>query len=86
MIYLHPLKHEHLTLLLLWLEQPHVKKWWDTDIVWNYEKIAANKLYNHVVWSPIIAHKNIQTWLYCNTNGEIILFLAPIYPFFLPNR
>lgn len=47
-----------------------------------HEKIVANQLYNHVVWSPIIAHENIQTWLYRNMNGEIILFLASVYPFF----
>lgn len=40
MIYLHPLKHKHLTLLLRWLEQPHVKQWWDSDVSWNYEKIV----------------------------------------------
>lgn len=40
MISLHPLKHEHFTLLLHWLEQPHVKQWWDSNISWTYEKIV----------------------------------------------
>ena len=47
-----------------------------------HETIMCDELYNHVVWSPIIDHKNIQTWLYNNTNEEIVLFLAPVYPFF----
>lgn len=40
MIYLHSLKHKHLTLLLHWLEQLHIKQWWDSDVSWNYEKIV----------------------------------------------
>ncbi|HTM05896.1 MAG TPA: hypothetical protein VL201_01525 [Patescibacteria group bacterium] len=47
-----------------------------------HEKIMLNELYDHVMWSPVVAEENIQTWLYNNTNGEIILFLAPVYPFF----
>jgi hypothetical protein len=47
-----------------------------------HEKITFNDLYNHVLWSPVIARDSIQTWLYKNTKGEIFLFLAPVYPFF----
>ena len=34
-----PLKREHFPLLLKWLETPHVKKWWDSDINWTLELI-----------------------------------------------
>ena len=47
-----------------------------------HEKIALNELYDHVLWSSVVAQQNIQTWLYRNTNEEIMLFLAPVYPFF----
>ncbi len=28
------LSEKHFSLLLKWLETPHVKKWWDQDIHW----------------------------------------------------
>jgi aminoglycoside 6'-N-acetyltransferase len=30
---------EHLPLLLKWLETPHVKAWWDQDVIWTPELI-----------------------------------------------
>jgi hypothetical protein len=51
-----------------------------------YETISSNELYKHVVWSPIFKWGDIQTWLYSNTHGETILFLAPVYPFFHTKR
>ena len=38
------LAENDLPLLLKWLETPHVKYWWDSDIVWNMEKINAKYL------------------------------------------
>ncbi|HTM06726.1 MAG TPA: GNAT family N-acetyltransferase [Patescibacteria group bacterium] len=37
---MHPLRHEHLTLLLHWLQQSHIKQWYDSGVVWSYEKIV----------------------------------------------
>lgn len=34
-----PLTEAHLPLLLKWLETPHVKEWWDQDVVWTEELI-----------------------------------------------
>lgn len=34
-----PLKKEHFSLLLKWLQTPHVKEWWDKDIIWTLELI-----------------------------------------------
>lgn len=34
-----PLQERHFQLLLKWLQAPHVKKWWDTDILWNMDLI-----------------------------------------------
>lgn len=34
-----PLQESHFPLLLKWLETPHVKTWWDTDVQWTPELI-----------------------------------------------
>jgi len=34
-----PLQEVHFSLLLKWLETPHVKGWWDQDIQWTHELI-----------------------------------------------
>jgi len=34
-----PLASSHFPLLLKWLETPHVKAWWDRDVVWTLELI-----------------------------------------------
>lgn len=34
------LQTAHFPLLLEWLNTPHVKTWWDSDVEWNIEKIA----------------------------------------------
>lgn len=34
-----PLQESHFPLLLKWLETPHVKTWWDSDVQWTYELI-----------------------------------------------
>jgi RimJ/RimL family protein N-acetyltransferase len=34
-----PLTDSHFPLLLKWLEAPHVKAWWDRDVVWTPELI-----------------------------------------------
>lgn len=34
-----PLQEQHLSLLLEWLEQPHVKAWWDQDVHWTPELV-----------------------------------------------
>jgi len=39
-----PLERSDLPLLLKWLETPHVKTWWDQDVVWTPALIAAKYL------------------------------------------
>lgn len=34
-----PLEEQHFPLLCKWLQTPHVKKWWDSHISWNMEKV-----------------------------------------------
>ncbi len=42
-----PLLESHFPLLLKWLEKPHVKTWWDPDILWTEEQIR-NKYRSYV--------------------------------------
>lgn len=51
-----PLAESHFPLLLKWLEAPHVKAWWDTDVEWT-EKLISEK------YSPYVNGYKIQ-------NGE----------------
>lgn len=41
------LEEQHFHLLQKWLNMPHVKKWWDQDIQWNYELIQ-NKYNSYI--------------------------------------
>ena len=38
--YFTPLQECHFPLLLKWLETPHVKAWWDQDVVWTPELVT----------------------------------------------
>lgn len=48
------LQNSHFPLLLKWLEAPHVKAWWDEDIVWNPELIEQK--YNTYIQGYKIEH------------------------------
>jgi hypothetical protein len=50
------------------------------------EMVPSDELYKNVVWSPVIARENIQTWLYKDNLGNIIFFMAPVYPFFFTSK
>ena len=45
MIAFEPLAERHFPLLYKWLMMPHVRRWWDTDVPWTPELIAAK--YSH---------------------------------------
>jgi len=47
-----------------------------------HESVLSEELYKNVMWSPVVARENIQTWLYKDDLGNIIFFMAPVYPFF----
>jgi hypothetical protein len=51
----------------------------------NYKDLQTEKLCNdlskYLLWSPILSKNNMKTWMYNNGNGQIILFIAPVYPF-----
>jgi hypothetical protein len=50
------------------------------------EKSTDKNPNRYCLWSPVIKISNIETWLYNNARGEIILFMAPIYPFYFCTR
>ncbi|HAT1863906.1 TPA: GNAT family N-acetyltransferase [Legionella pneumophila] len=39
-IFFRSLSEQDFPLLLKWLETPHVKTWWDSDVVWTMDKIT----------------------------------------------
>ncbi len=60
MISFESLMKSHFPLLLKWLESPHVKKWWDKDIIWNMSLI--NKKYaTYVLGYKVLSLKNGQS-------------------------
>ncbi len=48
------LSEQDFSLLLKWLETPHVKTWWDSDVVWTIDKITRK--YGSYVVSRIKRH------------------------------
>lgn len=59
-----PLSTSHFSLLLKWLEMPHVKLWWDEDIKWSLELIEQK--YSSYVREYKLENnepKNIQAYI-----------------------
>lgn len=64
MIQFKPLEATHLSLLHKWLETPHVKAWWDSEIKWTAEAIAQK-------YSPYIHGNNISAFIIENDKTPI---------------
>ncbi len=83
-----PLSTMHFPLLLKWLESPHVKAWWNDNIVWDLKKISEK--YTSYVQGYKIEKgikKPIQAFIICHDNqpiGYIQLYNA--YDFFRINQ
>jgi len=70
------LKREHFPLLLKWLETPHVKKWWDSDINWTLELIekkysSYTKGFKHLVLETQIIKKPMHAFIINFNNVDI---------------
>lgn len=67
-----PLKEQHLPLLLEWLETPHVKAWWDQDVIWNVELIKE-KFGSYVHGYKMVdgVKKPLHAFIICIDNKEI---------------
>lgn len=79
-----PLQESHFSLLLKWLEKPHVKKWWDQDVVYTIDLIHK-KYRSYVKGYKYIegVQKPIQSFIiYSNKNpvGYIQLYNAYDFP------
>lgn len=71
-----PLKREHFPLLLKWLETPHVKKWWDSDINWTLELIekkysSYTQGFKHLVLETKIINKPMHAFIINFNNVDI---------------
>lgn len=67
-----PLAESHFPLLLKWLEAPHVKKWWDQDLVYTLD-LVKEKYSDYVKGYKQIdgLHKPIQAYLICLDNQPV---------------
>ena len=73
-----PLKKSHFPLLLKWLESPHVKAWWDTDVKWTPERIQEKyrsrsyiQGYKRLVLSDRVIEKPMHAFVMCVDGREI---------------
>jgi len=79
-----PLSTKHFSLLLKWLEAPHVKTWWDKDIDWSPELIQ--KKYSTYVKGYKLEggkRKEISSYIICanhNPIGYIQVYNAYDFP------
>ncbi|WP_333023144.1 GNAT family N-acetyltransferase [Wolbachia endosymbiont of Pentidionis agamae] len=71
-----PLQDKHFSLLLRWLELPHVKEWWDQDAKWTM-KLIEEKYGNYVkgfkkfVLKDRVIEKPIHAFIACVDEKEI---------------
>ncbi len=66
------LNESHFKLLLKWLETHHVKKYWDSDIIWN-EELIKKKYETYVKGYKILKLKNGEV-IQKQINGFIIIY------------
>jgi len=61
-----PLQESHFPLLLKWLEEPHVKEWWDPEVKWTLESVQA-KYTTYVKGYKLVdgARKEIHGFIIC---------------------
>lgn len=72
MITFEPLKQSDFPILLKWLTQPYVKKWWDPEMNWTSERVAQK-------YSPYVQGfklekgkmKKIQAYIICSKDKPI---------------
>ncbi len=63
-----PLAESHFPLLLKWLEMPHIKKWWDQDVIYTMN-LVQEKFGKHTHGITLSKNSNNKTYAYiicCN--------------------
>lgn len=58
-----PLAESHFSLLLKWLESPHVKKWWDQDVTYTMD-LVHEKFGKHIHGIALSKNSNHKTYAY----------------------
>jgi len=71
-----PLQEKHFPLLLKWLETPHVKAWWDQDVVWTMDLIEEKygsyvKEFKRVTLPEGVIEKPIHAFIMCMDGKEV---------------
>ncbi len=70
-----PLNADYFPLLLKWLEAPHVKKWWDSDITYDIA-LVRKKFNQHIHKMPISYAANMLIYAYIiNADGRAIGYI-----------
>jgi hypothetical protein len=80
-----PLAESHFPLLRKWLETPHVKKWWDQDVMYTIDLLKEK--YNSYIKGYKLVHarqKPIQGFIinhkWCASGKSIIRYLKSDNP------
>lgn len=74
-IFFTPLDKLHFPLLLQWLETPHVKKWWDPDVMYT-QNLVQEKFGKHIHANPISSKQEKVTYAYIiKVNNEAIGYI-----------
>jgi len=58
-----PLAESHFSILLKWLESPHVKKWWDQDVTYTMD-LVHEKFGKHIHGIALSKNSNHKTYAY----------------------
>ena len=53
-----PLTENHFKILFLWLQQPHVRAWWDSEDNWDDFQTRHTKMINDPLVHPHIVYRN----------------------------
>jgi ADP-ribose pyrophosphatase YjhB (NUDIX family)/RimJ/RimL family protein N-acetyltransferase len=83
-----PLNESYFPFMLQWLEAPHVKKWWDREIVYTLD-LVEEKFRSHIYrFKPVKgANKPILSYIICvdqNPVGYIQIYNAHDFPRSIP--
>jgi len=73
-----PLNETYFPLLMLWLESPHVKKWWDQDVTYTLE-LVREKFGKRIYNTPISNNLNKKTYAYIICMGKKEIGYIQVY-------
>ena len=73
-----PLAESHFTLLLKWLEAPHVKAWWDQDVTYTMD-LVQEKFGKHTHGITLSKNSNNKTYAYIICFNKEMIGYVQVY-------